>query len=140
MTQQLEVDEGGQAQLTRQVLYVNNSYLARQTLQVEFLQMPRYGMLRQGTNRLLVGAQLTMTEIYDTPVVYVHDGTDTTSDMFRIACTFGEKRSNDVEVDIAVRPINDELPRLLVPERSKDECVVQCYHGNSDISPSVDRR
>ena len=114
-SQPLVVDEGGKGSIGLNQLSVSDPDTELADLMYTVAQTPEHGHLTliRGSSvvTLLGGGKFSVIDIVSRFLKYVHDGSETTSDNFRIGATDG-KYTVYTTVDVQITPVDEDSPDL----------------------------
>ncbi|XP_023194698.1 FRAS1-related extracellular matrix protein 1-like isoform X1 [Xiphophorus maculatus] len=110
-TNLLRVEEGGAAFVTEEHLLVQDQDSPEEELRVEVQKMARHGWLELQGGVLLQGGEFRLPDLRGLQLRYIHDDSETRGDEVGLKVTDGQN-SKVVVLQVQVRPMNDEPPRL----------------------------
>uniref|UniRef100_A0A3B5LBV4 FRAS1-related extracellular matrix protein N-terminal domain-containing protein n=1 Tax=Xiphophorus couchianus TaxID=32473 RepID=A0A3B5LBV4_9TELE len=110
-TNLLRVEEGGAAFVTEEHLLVQDRDSPEEELRVEVQKMARHGWLELQGGVLLQGGEFRLPDLRGLQLRYIHDDSETRGDEVGLKVTDGQN-SKVVVLQVQVRPMNDEPPRL----------------------------
>ena len=94
------------------------------TLMLKITMLPEHGMLKKDTTKLNLNDVVMYSDVTDSMITYIHDGTENMTDMFKFKFTDGTVESEENTVKINVTPVND-APEIIA--YTPDTLVVDLY-------------
>ena len=113
----ISIVEGGQAPITKEVLFVKGRHFKNKRITFEITTSPLHGWFESATKKGVRLTTFTSDDIATTnSLFYHHNGDDSLTDQFSVIAMLDDqtKRSRPQTVHVHVRPVNDQPPRVVI--------------------------
>eukprot|EP00062_Callorhinchus_milii_P013911 gi/632962602/ref/XP_007897409.1/ PREDICTED: FRAS1-related extracellular matrix protein 3 [Callorhinchus milii] len=99
-------------------------------------QAPKHGHLQYVGVIIIVGELFVLDDIVNGRVVYVHSGDESTRDSFKLDVSDGIHEV-PITIRITVRPVDDEIPIIRLPEGQLGSHIDVLENGATEITTNV---
>ncbi|XP_041034399.1 FRAS1-related extracellular matrix protein 3 [Carcharodon carcharias] len=130
------VSERGDFVLTTAELDATDQDTDEDKITFTLTQAPKHGLLQYVGVTISVGEAFILDDIASGRVVYWHSGHESTSDSFKIDIGDGVHEV-PVTIRVTVRPVDDEIPTIMLPEGQLGTHIDVLENGATEITSSV---
>ncbi|XP_066507695.1 FRAS1-related extracellular matrix protein 2a isoform X1 [Hoplias malabaricus] len=99
-------------------------------------QVPQHGQIQLNFADLVKGNAFSLMDISEGRISYIHNGDESTSDLFKLDVSDGV-HVVQITVKIAVKPVDDEMPILSLPDGTIGSHLDVLENGATEITTSV---
>uniref|UniRef100_UPI00398EB886 FRAS1-related extracellular matrix protein 2-like isoform X2 n=1 Tax=Pristiophorus japonicus TaxID=55135 RepID=UPI00398EB886 len=100
------------------------------------IQAPKHGYLQYVGKTIFVGDAFNLDDIANGRVVYWHSGDESTRDSLKVDVSDGVHEV-PVTIRIIVRPVDDEIPTIMLPEGQLGSHIDVLENGATEITTNV---